>query len=108
MSTHPNVIIFELIRYFFVTEGEQTILLQQLLKLLLQLLHLLRNYIRCLCSEEGVAALTMFPLKSMVGNFLLMYLMADSMPLSVRKAGRVVGSAQVCSRGQDNVEFIAT
>lgn len=42
------------------------------------------------------SSLTMFPLKSMLGNFLLMYLMAGSMPLSVRKESRFFGSAQVC------------
>lgn len=41
--------------------------------------------------------LTMFPLKSIFGNFLLMYLMADSMLFSVRRAGRSLGSAQICN-----------
>lgn len=48
----------------------------------------------------------MFPLKSMVGNFLLMYLMADSMPLSVRRESRVFGFVQVCDRGNDKDDVI--
>lgn len=46
--------------------------------------------------------LTMFPLKSMLGNFLLMYLMAVSMPLSVSRGRRVFGSAQVCDKRRHN------
>lgn len=53
-----------------------------------------------------VVTLTMFPLKSMLGNFLLMYLMAGSMLLSARKDGRVFGSVHVCNRGDDEEEAI--
>lgn len=49
--------------------------------------------------HKGCFTLTMFPLKSMLGNFLLMYLMALSMALSVRMDSRCLGSAQVCNRG---------
>lgn len=56
------------------------------------------------CVEEAKEAksfpLTMFPLKSMLGNFLLMYLMAVSMPFSVSRGRRVFGSAHVCDRRQ--------
>lgn len=51
--------------------------------------------------------LTMFPLKSMLGNFLLMYLMAVSMPLSASKGRRVFGSAQACDkRHHDHVYWM--
>lgn len=54
------------------------------------------------CVEEAKEAksfpLTMFPLKSMLGNFLLMYLMAVSMPFSVSRGRRDFGSAHVCDR----------
>lgn len=44
------------------------------------------------------AALTIFPLKSMFGNFLLMYFMADSIALSVSSDSRCFGSAQLCQK----------
>lgn len=56
--------------------------------------HLMGNLSECVPRASSVP-LTMFPLKSMLGNFLLMYLMADSMPLSVSRGRRVFGSAQV-------------
>lgn len=46
--------------------------------------------------------LTMFPLKSMLGNFLLMYLTAVSMPFSASSGRRVFGSAHVCDRRHHN------
>lgn len=42
------------------------------------------------------AVLTLDPLKSMLGNFLLMYFIAGSMALSVRKEGLSLGSVHVC------------
>lgn len=52
--------------------------------------------------EEKSFPLTMFPLKSMLGNFLLMYLMAVSMPFSVSRGRRDFGSAHVCDRRRHN------
>lgn len=48
----------------------------------------------------------MFPLKSMLGNFLLMYLIADSIALSVRKEGLVLGSAQLCDRRKEIIKML--